>query len=501
MMKGLAAPGLPGVAVRGRAVILAGITAALSTWLVSTPALAVTSKAAAFGWPVAGDTQVAFSSFFANPHTIAFRFMPQYPRGYEGPIVTSTATNSFRFGQGNYRASGSGVDGERLALTINGQQRTFMVPGLVAGVWAHIALVRLLPSGRSTTFRVYFNGALLSAVETSSTDFTFFTPVTTPAGFIRLGRTDPDQTGTDQSYGLVDDVAVFSTALTGFQIANIAQNVPQLTGNEANLLAGFTFDSPLPASGPLSGTVTWHNLPASPLVIVSTDRDSAADAPMLPLPNQFYAPNMKLPFKLGQAWTVVQPFGGLASHNGPAAFSLDFTLTGAETPNKILNPHSNGRSCGEPVFASQGGTFELDGTDGLPSARDIGGDPDDGIDFDYYNQTRIRQTSTARAVYLHLFTGSIRAAYPGVTLGAEGPLLGGMAVNQGRQIGAVGTGNGCHLHQSVNNGVSPQANYPWGYHNYEACDAHLGVDCTNESNWYHVTFGIPKEKQWVRNPL
>src|SRR4051812_29546369 len=43
---------------------------------------------AAFGWRGYVDTDLKFSEFFSRNHTIAARFMIQYPRSYQAPILS-----------------------------------------------------------------------------------------------------------------------------------------------------------------------------------------------------------------------------------------------------------------------------------------------------------------------------------------------------------------------------------------------------------------------------
>ena len=56
--------------------------------------------AVAFSWTGYVDTDLAFSEFFNGDHTITLRYMPQYPKGYEGPCVAENGTGTFAIGQG-----------------------------------------------------------------------------------------------------------------------------------------------------------------------------------------------------------------------------------------------------------------------------------------------------------------------------------------------------------------------------------------------------------------
>ena len=57
--------------------------------------------AVAFSWTGFADTDLAFSEFFDASHTLSLRFMPQYPNGYEGPMIAENGTGTFVLGQGS----------------------------------------------------------------------------------------------------------------------------------------------------------------------------------------------------------------------------------------------------------------------------------------------------------------------------------------------------------------------------------------------------------------
>jgi hypothetical protein len=310
--------------------------------------------------------------------------------------------------------------------------------------------------------------------------------------------------GVKQFYGFIDDVAVFSKALSQASLQQLAAK-SRLDGTESGLLRGWTFDDHTPAGNALPEMLNHSAVMKQGVdsTIVSTQRDNG-DATLLPLPHPFNAPALKLPFKSKQEWYVKQGYATDSSHNGYAAFSLDLVLVGPESPNKVPNPYSPGdKSCGEPIYAVANGdivwAYEGGGFD----------DPDDNSvpnnDYDGTNRVLIRQDTYSYATYLHVFTGSISA-----TLGLLGilpPWGDSIPVVTGEQIATVGTRNGCHLHFGVGNSFAefnpnplgppaPYVNYPVAFWNYEACDA----NCELPDNWKFVTYGVLQEGQHIRKP-
>ena len=96
-----------------------------------------------------------------------------------------------------------------------------------------------------------------------------------PVGTVRLGRRTDGQTVNGRNahfYGLLDDVAVFTSALTQAQVQSLVAT-KHLTGSEAHLLAGYPFTTG--AHPPSLGRTTTLRQGAA-RVGVSAVRDSAA---------------------------------------------------------------------------------------------------------------------------------------------------------------------------------------------------------------------------------
>jgi len=428
---------------------------------------------AALGWGVYADTNLQFSEFFNADHTIMVRFMPQYPTGYRGSIFAVKGIGGYMIGQGDYR---DGSIGAKLTMIVGSAKANYTLPDkLKPGVWHHLAIVR-----SRNMFRLYLDGYHLAKDYMASIgDVDLAFSGTTPSGTLRLGTNDPNPaTRSTQFYGLVDDVAVFKTALTSQQIFNLAWGEARLSGIETGLYTGYTFDSATPAGWPLPPVLARPVVLSQPCKrLVSYNRDSAFDALNLPLPYSQQVP-LKLPFAIGQAWVVTQGYGGLTSHNGYAAFCYDFTRGDMST-----HQTSQSLTKWQPLYAATGGevTYHYDFGDQ---------DFSDGIDnLDYPNKLHIEHAPYEVGTYMHIKSYSFEEALQEMFLLFE-PFF----VDTGDHIARVGNAVlpeapiNYHLHFGVTNGSS---GFPVAFSNYEASD-------DKGYTWYHVSRGVPRQGQWIK---
>lgn len=258
-------------------------------------------------WGGRADTNVTFSEFFAGNHTVAARFMLQFVNVYAGPMLAVHGSGVYFIGNGD---GGGGKN--KISIRIGTGFLDVPITASFKETWHHVAVVR---SG--TTCTVYIDGASKGTLTISSSN--------NPNGMICLGRSDEIH---QQFYGFLDDVAVFTAALSASQVAALAV-AATLAGNEANLLAGFIFgdgpSAPLPAK--LTRPVAY--VPGAHNVTVSNNRNNAADRALLPLS---LVSHMRLPFAQGQIANVVQGFGNsTGSHNGYAAFCYDFGFPNSDS--------------------------------------------------------------------------------------------------------------------------------------------------------------------------
>lgn len=477
------------------------------------------NHAAFFGWRGYADTNLKFSQFFTKDHTIIARFMLHYPYAYSGPIVAENGSGTYVIGQGDFYAGAA--EGARLLLQVGSQTRTYPSSALTAGKWLHVAVVR---SGN--IFTLYLNGAPQSPAITSNPQDS---DLPSPNSTLRFGRRTNSQPLNNleaQFYGLADDIAVFDKALSAQQISNIINETDQrLSGNEANLLAGWTFDDYTPSGGTLPKTLTKYSVTFGSLTsgqktagdtVVSQARQNNLDWDILEHVGPYQQVDWQIPFKAGQAWNITQGFARFdspdSSHNGSSAFSLDMMLAGTPTPGKPANP--NGAACGEPVYTVAAGTV-------LSLKDDCSSDPlcvtGSTAWVDGKNFMRQELAKDEIAVYMHTLTGSVAEALGNINPPAP--------IGKDVLIAKVGTrlANNCHLHLASSSGLAPKdgnaftnptdavlsqkiqpptapVTFPYALSNYEACDAQNGNDCTKEQNWYQVKRGVPKQGQWIRRP-
>src|SRR5262245_21110248 len=232
-------------------------------------------------WGGQADTDVSFSEFFAGNHTVAVRFMLQFVNVYTGPMLAVHGTGVYFIGNGD-----GGGGNNKILIRIGTGSLDIPIAASFQETWHHIAVVR-----KGKTFRVYIDGTSKGTLTISSSN--------NPTGTIRLGRSDEIH---QQFYGFLDDVAVFTAALSASQVSALAA-AKTLTGAESNLLAGFVFgDGP---SGPLPATLTRpiNYVPGALNVGGSNDRNSADDRAKLPLS---LVSHMRLPFAQEQIANVVQ---------------------------------------------------------------------------------------------------------------------------------------------------------------------------------------------------
>lgn len=436
--------------------------------------------AAALGWRGHVDTDVQLSEFYPSDHTVAVRFMPQYPDAYSGPLVAVDGAGAYAIGMGatQFDPSATTKLRSRLEVRMGGASGTYTVgPVLTAAEWHHLALVRA-----GSTLRLYFDGQRLEVDGCASApcDLTMAGPA--PSGTLRFGRLADGSTlfgHESQFYGLIDDVAVFDRALSAGEIAQLAGS-DRLSGTESGLLAGWTFDSAAPSGAPLAAALTRSAELRSPAddgvayegvgallpaqkVPVSQTRDDSFDAEFLPPP--FQQTSMRLPFPKGQVWEVGQGWQGEISHNGRAAFAWDFNLAGVPAADTE----------GQPAYAAAGGPVVE-----TQEGRDCGA----GYPANY---VMVEHAPDEIGAYLHFLEGSLQVST-------------GDVVSPGVHLADTGdTGNtGCgsfHVHFGLHNLPESQAGslvtFPGAFSDYE-------VSSDQGASWEHVARGVPAPGQWVR---
>lgn len=320
--------------MRGLLVALALLAGSACTPVPGSPATLPDSGAAELTWGTSYDTGIEMASFFGGEHTLAVRFMAQYERSYEGPLlaaVTTPDSSSYAVDVEGREAAGQTV--AHLGLRISGQVFHYLVPDAVPEpgapangkaatpalpVWRQLFLVRRHDAMGGSRLEVWLDEHLLTPLG-RSTPYLSLTGVPAPAGPLRIGQRPADLTkeARNQFYGFVDDVAVYDHAFTRLEIRR--RLADPVTESAAGLVTGINFDRPRSGDGPklrppssLTGTAR--------IVEVSATHDGATDASRLPiLPN---STPLGLPFAAGEVWEVVQEFATTSTHG--RGFAWDF---------------------------------------------------------------------------------------------------------------------------------------------------------------------------------
>jgi len=412
--------------------------------------------AVAFSWTGYVDTDLAFSEFFNGDHTITFRYMPQYPKGYEGPCVAENGTGTFALGQGTYFRAPKESSLESLPqmyFAVADHWTAIKAANLEPNRWYRLTVVSKIAE-EARYFDLYLNAKWMGLVVIAHN------APGMPSGTLRFGKRTTGKTINQRSaqfYGLLADVAIFTRALTKEEIATLAASTKGFTGSEAGLLAAYPLSAG--ATHPkLTRSVALHGL--TKMINTSANGDNSADAALIPL--QTLQQPMDLPFQPGEEWVTGQAWDGEGSHNGLAAFCWDLT-------------RRQGGTDGVSVYAAAPGKVEVV-RESAPSGED-----------EYANHVDIKQAENEYASYIHLKQNSV-------------PVAEDAWVTQGREIGKSGdTGtpvNNFHLHFAVSDKPDRTDGFvtiPVAFSDYE-------VD-TGSATWTSVARGAPKSGDIIRIPF
>jgi murein DD-endopeptidase MepM/ murein hydrolase activator NlpD len=422
---------------------------------------------AAFGWPGSVETDLDFKEFFTESHTVAARFMIQYPRAYQAPILSVN-------GSGNYLVAVAGygegrVKAERLLVMIGGGTRYYTLAGKLAPErWHWLALVR-----DGARLRVYVDGALIKPDNNSSKEESAFLR-DPPVGTLRLGRKASVEA---QFYGLIDDVAIFNSALSQKTLKSYYDESPRLRGTEASLVAAYLFDdAPDMQTGARAARQRRVSFTAPATQIeVSSIRDSQQDAQRLPLP--FNVTRVMLPFAQGTTWKVIQGYGQELSHNGGGCFALDLARV-------------DGPTMEQPVYASASGRVVAVSDHNDP-------EPLDDISKDNFNYLQTETAPGEVITYLHMKNGSLTEALRRFAPASFPEKFVPFSVAAGAQVGRVGNTwlkeqpVNWHLHLAGAPFVNSPVSIPLALSDYEVYDA-------QGKTWRRVARGVPQQNQIVR---
>lgn len=449
------------------------------------------NKAIYLGYKGHIDTELSFSEFFGADHTVMAWYMPQYPHGNTGPIVAENGSGTFAFGQDDYRL-GDGDNGDVgspvFFVQVGNKKVNYLLPEMTAGKWIHVAIVR-----KGDTVSLFVWGVKRKPVKVTNkqTNTTSEVPEIAvssasglPSGKLRFGRRTDGSTGANavwQTYGLIDDVAVFGKALNGNEITSIIAK-HRLTGKEAGLIAGWSFEAAISASKPLPAKLAgaWTQSSRAYHMPVTAERNSNSDKNVFDNPFVIgeVSQAVQLPFKKNEVWYVIQGQDDpSSSHNGYAAFCYDFTV--ANQPQTGTYPEGTAMA---RVYAGAAGK--------LVSYRKDGSF--DGPREPYY--TRIRVGENEHIGYLHHAKNSLNDKAHGGSCDADHDcdiaVADAPSIAKGEFVAKQGP-KAAHLHFSGSGFPGQSMTIPIAFTNYWASD-------DNGQNWTKVVRGHPKKGQLVK---
>jgi hypothetical protein len=393
------------------------------------------NRVATLGWPGFIYTTTPMT-FAATDHTVSLWYMPQYPTGYTGPVVTSDAgEDNFMIGQGTFvdpDGSGPLPLERRLQVSFAGTSASYKVPAgsmMQHGIWMHLALRR-----QGNTVQLYANGNKLCTTG-ASCDMVLPVGTPNPTGTLRFGRST--ETSITQTYGLLDDVAIYNRALAAGEIKKLSCRARLTADLVPDLTRAWTFDTTTPSGGALPAAMkqiyvlSSHN-GITPVSIVSTPNPQRTTTDRARFLEPVHAVDYNLPFAKGQKWKVVQSYGDLGSHNGSAIFCYDLA--------RVKDDLSFDTTYGETVYANPGGRYSL--------VRDLeAGANEEG------NHALLSTASGEQMHYLHLKNNWFSTLFPnGVR--PTGNLANGETVASGAAVAIIGNHpNGAHLHTGLRGGA------------------------------------------------
>ena len=191
-----------------------------------------------------------------------------------------------------------------------------------------------------------------------------------PTGTLRFGRRTAGMSGPNrdwQLYGTLDDVGLFTKALSAAEIAAIRAK-PRLTGGEPYVLAVWGFDQRVSTDPPFHARMriaTDNDRAYS--VNLSSGRSNAQDAVVFTngLIQGVTKVAVRLPFKPNEVWKVNQEYDTPDwSHWGTASFCYDFGKVELAAPAGVagnMYPYGTGDAPIYNVAAGKAVTYLKEG--------------------------------------------------------------------------------------------------------------------------------------------
>ncbi|MEO6391144.1 MAG: LamG-like jellyroll fold domain-containing protein [Pyrinomonadaceae bacterium] len=332
----------------------------------------------------------------ASGFSVSVRFFPIYRVPHFGAVL-GVRSPAGDFAVGQWLVTKDTKDSPSWAkpavgLIVGSTLEKYVAEGsLRINEWNHLAVVFVPAKG----WTVYLNGVPMGTIPDSGFR---------ASGEISIGRIAQSDK-LSQFYGLIDDVAVFDQALTPVEVKSYAA-LTSLTGSEAGLKWGWSFDSPNEVMNAQSQVPVIEGNAVN--VQVSPTR-SPSDQYEMPVPVQSVAYELPIPYEA--EYYVVQGNSGNSHHWDRFAFTWDLIYAGQRIdPLNLRTASGNFRATdllnkrlgqGQPLVSI------ADGTAVHANWNFVEGDGSE-----VPNATIIRHGPSEYSVYYHLMKDTFPALFP-----------------------------------------------------------------------------------------
>lgn len=434
------------------------------------------------------------SAISNSAFTVMARFMPIYRAPHFGAVIGLRGQNGdFAIGQWIVTSESPTQATPALGMIVGGTQKQFAAAKtLRIGEWNYLAVVFKPSQG----WTAYLNGVEMGSVPVS--EFR-------AKGELSAGRISPNDKAS-QFYGMIDDVAVFDTALSPARIKFYGE-LNSFKGTEPGLKWGWRFDAGGDGMNQQSKTPV---IEGNALKIKVSASRSPSDATKMPNPVQ--TATYQLPFPVNAEYYVVQGNSGNSHHWGPWAFTWDFIYAGKRSdPLSVRKANGN--------FTATDAINKKDGP-GQPLTSIARGRVVhanwkfiEGDGSKIPNATIVRHAPGEYSAYFHMQQNSFPSLFPwtkqaftikpadfaAIDGGSVPPIY--PAIDGGQPVGGLG-GTGmekCTVCFHLHFGVLDQPDLIGIFNDRITRPIHFAAfeSSPDRINWT-VTSGIPKEGTFVR---
>ncbi len=363
---------------------------------------AATNSAPGFRWKSRVNLNNDFDVISASNanYTISAKFFPQYPLPHYGIIFTANGSSGHKLVIAQQLSDEQCYDPVHhtgcvenlkpaISLWVDRTETkhyvTALKPGLRIGQWNHVAVVFKNGIG----WQVFLNG--INVISVADGGFR-------PYGKMTIGNASTYSKLT-QFYGLIDDVAVFTKALTGDALKDL-KDTPRLPANMLAMKYGWSFDA-TPTLTAESSTPTYS---INAVSVGISDNRIPQDIGRMPKPIQSATYRLPIPDEY-EFYVVMGNSSG--HHSDKWAWTWDFIYAGKRSDSTAT------RQASDPVALNRSsgkGRKLVAAADGEIVQANWNFWEGDGQDVP--NSVEIRHASGEYSSYYHFTMNSFRDMFP-----------------------------------------------------------------------------------------